>query len=263
MASNAALYGIIGALGVAVVGGGLYIAKKEGAFGPTAIEAALSAPAPAPPAPPPLPAPRPPVVAAPQPAPPPPPAMPAGPTAAQIEQVRVLVVDARRAITRGDFSSADRALDQAERIDPRASDVIAARRDLRDAQQRAGRDDRRIDSLVADARAAIARRDYAMAGQLIERAEQIDPRERVVQQARAELNTAQQANRDSPNRDNRRVDQLVAQARAAIARHDYAAADRLLDQAEGLDARDRDVQQARAELNATQRPGSGPGPARR
>ena len=30
MASNGALYGIIGALGVAVVGGGLYIAKQEG-----------------------------------------------------------------------------------------------------------------------------------------------------------------------------------------------------------------------------------------
>ena len=32
MASNGALYGIIGALGVVVVGGGLYIAKQEGAI---------------------------------------------------------------------------------------------------------------------------------------------------------------------------------------------------------------------------------------
>ena len=255
MASNGALYGLIGALGVAVVGGGLYIAKKEGAFGPSTTETAATT-VPAPPAFPPLPAPKPPVVATPQPAPLPPPALPAGPTAAQAEQVRVLVLDARRGITRGDFTSADRALDQAERIDPRASDVIAARRDLREAQQRAGRDDRRIESLVADARVAIARRDYAAASQLIERAEQIDPRDRAVQQARAELNTAQQANRD-----NRRIDLLVAQARAAISRHDYAAADRLLDQAESLDGRDRDVQQARAELNAVQRPG--PGPVRR
>ena len=35
MASTGVLYGIIGALGVVVVGGGLYIAKQEGVFGPS------------------------------------------------------------------------------------------------------------------------------------------------------------------------------------------------------------------------------------
>ncbi len=192
MASNGPLYGIIGALGVAVIGGGLYIANEKGAFttpAPTVATAPAPAPVSAVPAPP---APRPPVIA-PQPAP------PAGPTAAQVQQLNQLVGDARRAITRGDFASADRALDQAERIDPHSTDVSAARRDLRDAQQHANRQDSRIDT-------------------------------------------------------------LVAQARAAIARHDYVQADRLLDQAEGIDARDRDVQQARAELNAASRPSSGPGP---
>jgi len=195
MANNGPLYGIIGALGVAVIGGGLYIANDKGAF--TAPPPAVAtAPTPAP-VPPPAPALRPPVVA-------PPPVVPAGPSAAQVQQLNQLVVDARRAITRGDFASADRALDQAERIDPRSSDVVAARRDLRDAQQHANRQDNKIDG-------------------------------------------------------------LVAQARAAIARHDYVQADRLLDQAEGIDSRDRDVQQARAELNAVSRPGPGPnpGPGRR
>jgi uncharacterized protein HemY len=168
------------------------------------------------------------------------------------------VLDARRAITRGDFNSADRALDQAERIAPRSSDVIAARRDLRDLQQHARREDRHIDAMVADARTAITRHDYPAASRLLDQAEKIDGRDRGVQQARAELNAArQQAARDN----NRRVDGLVAQARTAIARHDYAAADRLLDQAEHIDARDRDVLQARAELNAVTPPG--PGPVRR
>lgn len=199
MATNGPLYGIIGALGVAVIGGGLYIANDKGAF-TTPAPTVVATPAPAPtPAPTPAPAPRPPVVT-PQPA--PPPAVPTGPSAAQVQQLNQLVVDARRAITRGDFASADRALDQAERIDPRSSDVVAARRDLRDAQQHANRHDNKVDA-------------------------------------------------------------LVAQARAAIARHDYVQADRLLDQAEGIDARDRDVQQARAELNAASRPGPGPGPGRR
>ena len=258
MASNGTLYGIIGALGVAVVGGGLYIAKQEGAFGPsdkTAAITAPAAPAPAPvPAPAPAPASKPPIAAAPQPAPSAP--VPPGSSVSQSEQLRLLIVDARRAITRGDFNSADRALSQAERIDPRASEVVAARRDLREAQQRANRDDRRIDSLVADARTAIGRRDWSTANRLLDQAAQIDPRDRSVQQARAELATQQQ----QANRDNRRIDDLVAQARAAISRHDYGAADRLLDQAENIDRHDRDVQQARAELAAAQRPpGRGPG----
>ena len=126
MANNGTLYGIIGALAVVVVGGGLYIAKDNGAFGPSPTTAALPAPSPAPAPVAPAPAPAPPVATAPRPA--PPPAVPAGPTSAQAEQLRQLVSDARRAITRGDFNGADRALDQAERIDPRSSDVTAARR---------------------------------------------------------------------------------------------------------------------------------------
>jgi uncharacterized protein HemY len=255
VASNGALYGIIGALGVVAVGGGVYIAKQEGAFGP-ATTTALTAPAPAPsvpaPSPPPAPAPKPPVATAPPPAPPPPPAAPTGAAAAQAEQVHVLVLDARRAIARGEFNNAARALDQAEQIDPRSSEMIAARRDLREAQQQAGRNDRRIDTLVSDARTAIARHDYVAADRLLDQAEHIDSHDPTVQRARSELN-AQQANRDD-----RRVNTLVAQARAAIGRHDYATADRLLDQAEDLDAHDRDVQQARAELNAAQRWTPGP-----
>jgi len=256
VADNSVLYGIIGALGVVVVGSGAYIAKQHGAFDSETTTAAIATPAPAPapaPAPPvpapapPAPAPKPPVVVMPQPAPPPPPPAPTGPTAAQSEQLRQLLLDARRAITRGDFDSADRALDQAERIDPHAADVIAARRDMRDAQQRVQREERRVDAMVAEARAAIVRHDFATADRLLDQAEKMDARDRGVQQARAELNAA----RDT----NRRVDGLVAQARSAIARHDYTMADRLLDQAEKLDARDRDVVQARAEFNAATRPG--------
>ena len=111
MASNGMLYGLVGAIGVAVVGGGLYIANDKGAF---STPAPVVAAAPAPIAAPPVPVQRAPVVTpAPQPAP------PSGPSASQVQQINTLVLDARRAITRGDFNSADRALDQAERIDPR------------------------------------------------------------------------------------------------------------------------------------------------
>ena len=167
---------------------------------------------------------------------------------AQLEQVRALVIDARRAIVRADYASADRALTQAERLDPRSTDVTAARRDLREAQERAARGDRRIDALVAEARGAIARQDWSAADRLLIQAEQIDARDRAVQQARSELVNARQGNRD-----NRRVDMLVRNARAAIARHDLPEAGRLLDQAEQIDPVDRTVQQARGELNDARR----------
>lgn len=257
MASNGVLYGVIGALGAAVLGGGLYIAKQEGAFSPSDRTAAVTAPAPAPvPAQTPAPAQpaKPPVVATPAPAPAPPP--PASSTSqAEALMAQQLVGDARQAIKRRDFSAAGRALDQAERLAPTSADVIATRRDLRDAQQRTKSDDhRRIDEMVQQARAAIGRHDYAEADRQLDQAEKIDPRDNGVKQARAELATA----RGQANRDDRRVDDLVKQARASIARHDYAGADKLLDQAETIDRRDRDVQQARAELNAAQRP-AGPG----
>ena len=179
--NNGMLYGIIGALAVVVVGGGIFMFKGMDKPAAPPVQATVPTPAPAPP----------PVAATPRPDPPaaPPPATPAGPTAAQLEQLRMLVLDARRGITRGDFASADRALDQAERIDPRSSDVIAARRDLRDAQ-RGARTDSRIDALVAQAREAIARRDYVAADQALDEAERINGRDRSVLQARAELDAA-------------------------------------------------------------------------
>lgn len=188
--NSGVLYAVIGALAVVVVGGGVYMFKDKAM---SVVTPPLTA-SPVTPAP----APAPPVAAAAQPA--PAPVVPAGPTAAQLEQVRGLVNDARRAVTRGDFASADRALDQAQRIDPRSSDVIAARRDLRDAQQSTARKDQRVDALVAQARAAIARHDYVAADRALDEAERIDGRDRDVQQARAALDAAQRPGQPPPRR---------------------------------------------------------------
>lgn len=263
--SNNAIYGAVAALGLVVMGGAVYLASQEGRSGDTTRTAA--APPPAAPTVTPSPAPTPSAPAA-TPAPPPAPKPPAtatqqqqptlpaqGPTPsmAQLEQVRALVIDARRAIVRADFAAAERALVQAERLDPRSTDVTAARRDLRDAQERAARGDRRIDSLIAEARSAIARQDWTAAEQLLAQADQIDGKDRGVQAARAELANARQ----SSNRENRRIDGLVRDARTAMARQDLSEADRLLGQAEQIDPRDRVLQQARAELNDARRQSGG------
>lgn len=259
MVSNNAIYGAVAVLGLVVMGGAVYLASQEGRSVDTTRTAA--APISAAPTATPSPATTPPAQATPAPPPKPPatatqqqqaaPAQTPTPSMAQLEQVRALVIDARRAIVRADFAAAERALVQAERLDPRSTDVTAARRDLRDAQERAARGDRRIDSLITEARGAIARQDWTAAEQLLAQADQIDGKDRGVQAARAELANARQSN----NRENRRIDGLVRDARAAMARQDLNEADRLLGQAEQIDPRDRVLQQARAELNDARRQG--------
>jgi hypothetical protein len=111
VASKGVLYGIIGVLGVAVVGGGYYIAQQD-APAAVAVTATESAPTPAPAFP------------------------PSTPSQAEALFAQQLVSDARQAIARGDFSTARVTLDRAERLAPQSDAVIAARRDLRDAQKR-------------------------------------------------------------------------------------------------------------------------------
>lgn len=111
-------------------------------------------------------------------------------------QLAPLINQARRAMERGDFVTADRALDEAERLYPNAPEVIDARRDLRAAQRQAnqpGTQDMRVTVLLTAARAAISFGDFASADRALDEAERIDPRDPAVRQARAELVAAQRA----------------------------------------------------------------------
>ena len=118
-------------------------------------------------------------------------------------QVEPLVERARRAIERGDFVAADRALDEAERIDANSPAVIDARRDLRAAQRQGNQPDRqqdmRVTALVTAARAAIALGDFPSADRALDEAERIDPRDPAVRQVRAELQDAVQRPRQNRN----------------------------------------------------------------
>jgi hypothetical protein len=108
VASKGVLFGIIGV--VVVVGGGYaYLARQDAPVAPTTAAVTEPAPTPAP---------------------------PSKTSEAEALFARQLVADARQAIARGDFSGAGTALDQAERLAPQLDAVIAARRDLRDAQKR-------------------------------------------------------------------------------------------------------------------------------
>ena len=236
--SNGLLYGIIGALGAVVLGGGFYLYQTTRPADVPPVAAAASTPTPAPPP-----------AAAPRPT--PPPALPAGPSTAQISQARGFIADARRWASQSNFSEAEASLQAADRALPGFAETTAARHDIAEMRTARGQ----VGPLVTDARRAIQRRDFAAADRALDQAERIDPRSPEVIAARRDLREAQ---RSAAQRDNR-IDALVAAARSAIARHDYVAADRALDEAERIDGRDRDVQEARAELNAAaQRPGRPP-----
>ena len=115
-------------------------------------------------------------------------------------QLGPLVDQARRAIERGDFATAERALNEAEQIDPNAPAVIEARRELRVAERRGDQpQDTRVTFLVATARAAILVGDFASADRMLNQAEQIDLRDSAVVQARAEFYTAQRSGRPQRN----------------------------------------------------------------
>ena len=239
---NGPLYAIIGALVVVIAGGGFYLYKMDKV-------AALPPPAPIEAAKPATPIPPPPV-ATPRPA--PPPAAPAGPSAAQLSQARSYIADARRFAAAGDFASAEHALQSADMAIPGFAETAAARREIADLRTARGQITPQVSGLLAQARRAMDRSDFAAADRALDEAERLAPNAREVIEARRDLRVAQRQTGPSGTQD-MRVTALVATARAAISFGDFPSADRALDEAERIDPRDPAVRQARADLNAAVR----------
>jgi hypothetical protein len=119
-----------------------------------------------------------------------------------------------------------------------------------------------VRTAIADARRMAARGDFAGAEMALQGADRIVPGLAETAAARREIanlrTTRGDARRDraEPRQDATRIAALVDAARAAIARRDYGAADRALDEAERIDAQDPAVVRARNELQeAAARPG--------
>jgi len=115
---------------------------------------------------------------------------------------------------------------------------------------------------IADARRMAARGDFAGAEKALQGADHIILGLTETAAARREIadlaTTRGDDRRDRTDRrqDATRIATLVDAARAAIARRDYGAADRALDEAERIDARDPAVVRARNQLQeAAARPG--------
>jgi tetratricopeptide (TPR) repeat protein len=226
-------YGALGAVAVVVVAGAVYLFDRSPTASP--VTTAANPPAAADPS-----SAATPSVAANPATPAVNPNEPAVPSEAQTDQIARLVGDAHRLAADGKFAEAKAALDKADAVMPGSDDTAAARREITAMSTPQGQLATQLDR----ARAAIDQDDAAAANKALAEAEKLNPQAPEIAQLRQALQAAQQkaTHRSS------RVVELLTTMREAIARHDFAAADGALNEAERINIRDPAVDQARIEL---------------
>ena len=166
------------------------------------------------------------------------------PSAAQSDQAARLIGEARRLAADGKFSDANAALDQADKVIPGMPETAQARREIADMSTPQGQ----LTLQLSRARAAIGQDDRAAAEKALAEAERLNPQAPEIARLRQALQAAEQkdAHRNS------RIAELLTAMRAAIARHDFAAADGALNEAARIDVRDPAIDAARVELARAQ-----------
>lgn len=223
-----------GALGIVIVGGvALFFERSDTASPPTTASAAVSSDA------------NPPAaagLAAAKPTTPPIANLdePEPPSAAQNDRFLRLVGNARRLAADGKFAEATAALDQADKVRPGQAETAQARRDIADMSTPEGQ----LKLQLERAHAAIEQDDPVAAEAALAEAERLSPQAPEIASLRQALEAAQHkdAHRSS------RIAELIATMREALARRDFAAADRALNEAARIDIRDPAVDEARTEL---------------
>ncbi len=172
-----------------------------------------------------------------------------------------LVKQARRDIAGKQFDAARQRLEEAEAIDAKAREVGEARAELAKAEADQVRSAReraeRVEKLLASAKDVLEQARTALAaGNLAEARRLADQLDRALR----EVQTFDAAADDELRKEHTallrgieqavgaRVTQLVGEARRYIANKDFDAARRKLDEAAKLDARSRELADARAEL---------------
>lgn len=108
-------------------------------------------------------------------------------------QLATQLTQARTAIDQGDSAAAEKALAEAERLNPQAPEIAGLRQALQAAQQKETNHKNRITALLTAMREAIARHDLTAADRALNEAARIDVRDPLVEQARIELNRAHNA----------------------------------------------------------------------
>ncbi|MDI1283288.1 MAG: hypothetical protein PSV46_02730 [Reyranella sp.] len=169
---------------------------------------------------------------------------PAIPSSIVTDQAREFVGKARRLAASGDFAGAEAALKKAEEVAPGVDETAQARQAIAELSKPEGQ----LAAQLNRARSALELGDDAVAEQAIAEAERLNAPASAIAELRANLQAAQQ--KDTHQNDH--IASLLAEMRTAAARHDFATANRALNEAERLDIQNRDVLKARDELNREQ-----------
>ncbi len=157
------------------------------------------------------------------------------------DQARESVGEARRLAASGDFAGAEAALKKAEEAAPGMDETAQARRAIAELSTPQGQ----LAAQLNRARSALELGDNAVAEQAIAEAERLNAPAPAIAELRANLQAAQR--KDAHKND--RIASLLAEMRTAAAHHDFATANRALNEAERLDIQNQDVLKARNELN--------------
>jgi tetratricopeptide (TPR) repeat protein len=160
------------------------------------------------------------------------------------DQVREFIGEARRLAAAGNFAGALTALQKAEAVAPGLDETAQVRREIAELNTPRGQ----LSALLNQARNALERGDNAAAEQAITAAERLGIEAPEIAELRADLQTAQR--KDTRKDDH--IASLLAEMRTAAARHDFAAANRALNEAERIDIQNRAVLKARDELHREQ-----------
>ena len=102
---------------------------------------------------------------------------------------------ARAAIAQDDAAAANKALAEAEKLNPEAPEIAQLRQALQAAQQKETHRNSRVTELLTTMREAIARHDFAAADGALNEAARIDVRDPAIDQARTELARAHDVDR--------------------------------------------------------------------
>ena len=168
----------------------------------------------------------------------------ASPSSVQIDQSARLIGDARRLAADGRFAEAKAALDKADQVIPGQPETAQARREV----EQMSTPQAQLALQLERARSAVGRSDPVAAQAAIAEAERLSPQAPEIAPLRQTLQEAEQ----KEERRTGHIGELLAAMRAAIARHDFAAADRALNEAARLDVRDPALDEARTELARAQ-----------
>jgi hypothetical protein len=161
-------------------------------------------------------------------------------SAQQRDEAVGLIADARKQASAGNFSEAEASLKKAETAYPQMPEIEQARADIEKLKTPEGS----LAAQLARARLAVEHNDTATAEAALAEASRIKPDAPEIAQMRGALQAAKEK---AAQRETRIADAL-ARMREAVAKHDLAAADGALNEAERIDVQDPLVRRARGEL---------------